>query len=68
MRNDSAFAHSVNFILMPMRLQQTDPRSASQKQTAVSSGHVVTTLPAANETAQSTDDALVRPTVATGTH
>ena len=64
MRNDSAFAHSVNFILMPMRLQQTDPRSASQKQTAVSSGHVssghvVTTFPAANETAQSTADALV---------
>jgi len=59
MRNDSAFAHSVNFILMPMRLQQTDPRSARQEQTAVSSGYGVTTLRAANETAQSTADALV---------
>jgi len=44
---------------MPMRLQQTDPRSAKQEQTAVSSGLVVTTLRVANETAQSTADALV---------
>jgi hypothetical protein len=58
-RYDSAFAHSVNVILKPMRLQQTAPRSARQEQTAVSSGHVVTTLRAANETAQSTADALV---------
>ena len=58
-RYESAFAHSINVILMPMRLQQTDPRSARQEQTAVSSGHVVTTLRAANEPAQSTADALV---------
>ena len=58
-RNHSALAHSVNVILMSVRLQQTGPRSARQEQTAVSSGHVVTTLPAANETAQSTADALV---------